>query len=544
MFTRRWVVDLILDLVGYRADRDLAQYRATDPACGSGAFLTSMVARLCESITTYGHSRDAVADAISAVDVQPRNVALARRTVASALVEHGWGTSEAEVRAATWVRSGDYLLDDTGPADFVVGNPPYVRLEDVPDQRMDAYRNACETMNGRADVYVGFFERGLSSLKPEGVLGFICADRWMRNQYGKQLRQVISDNYAVDVTIEMHDADAFEAQVSAYPAITIIRRGEQASTVVATTNGKFGPKAAASLTSFATSPDGDAVVDLRSAESTYDAARLSTWFTGSGSWPTGTPVALRMVEELNERFGPLENLATATRVSIGVATGADKVFITRDSEVAEPERMLPLSVVADTKSGTLNWSGNHLVNPWDADRALVNLEDWPGLAAYYEQHSDALLKRHVAGKRPQQWYRTIDPVNPTLAARDKLLFPDMKMTSSPVYDPGGTYPHHNLYYVISDGWDLRVLGGLLFSRICDQTVAAYCVKMRGGTLRFQAQYLRRIRVPDPATISSADAQALAAAFDARDVDAATEAALPVYNLDTKTEAWIRSLSSH
>src|SRR5688500_12493949 len=49
VFTRRWVVDLILDLVGYTADRDLADLRALEPACGHGAFLLPMVQRLVAS---------------------------------------------------------------------------------------------------------------------------------------------------------------------------------------------------------------------------------------------------------------------------------------------------------------------------------------------------------------------------------------------------------------------------------------------------------------------------------------------------------------
>jgi hypothetical protein len=107
----------------------------------------------------------------------------------------------------------------------------------------------------------------------------------------------------------------------------------------------------------------------------------------------------------------------------------------------------------------------------------------------------------------------------------------MKTTIHPVLDEGGFYPHHNLYYIVSDGWDLRVLGGLLLSRVAQAFVEAYGVRMRGGTLRFQAQYLRRIRVPRPEAISAADQAALAAAFDRRDSRAATEAALRVYEIE-------------
>jgi len=48
------------------------------------------------------------------------------------------------------------------------------------------------------------------SLKPGGKVGFICADRWMRNQYGRHLRALVAGHFSLDATIAMHDVDAFE----------------------------------------------------------------------------------------------------------------------------------------------------------------------------------------------------------------------------------------------------------------------------------------------------------------------------------------------
>ncbi|MCZ7525810.1 MAG: hypothetical protein M5U14_05110 [Acidimicrobiia bacterium] len=66
-----------------------------------------------------------------------------------------------------------------------------------------------------------------------------------------------------------------------------------------------------------------------------------------------------------------------------------------------------------------------------------------------------------------------------------------------------------------------MLGGLLLSDFANLFVGAYCVKMRGGCYRFQAQYLRRIRVPEPTTLSAADRRRLTRAFGDRDVEMAT-----------------------
>ena len=68
------------------------------------------------------------------------------------------------------------------------------------------------------------------------------------------------------------------------------------------------------------------------------------------------------------------------------------------------------------------------------------------------------------------------------------------------------------------------------SAVAEAFIAAYAVRMRGGTLRFQAQYLRRIRVPEQAEIQDSDRRALIDAFEARDREAATAAALRVYGL--------------
>ena len=75
-----------------------------------------------------------------------------------------------------------------------------------------------------------------------------------------------------------------------------------------------------------------------------------------------------------------------------------------------------------------------------------------------------------------------------------------------------------------------MLGGLLLSDIANLFVGAYCVKMRGGCYRFQAQYLRRIRVPAISELDAGLSSRLRAAFKKRDRDLATAAALQAYGL--------------
>lgn len=188
VFTRRWVVEFILDLVGYHPDDDLASRVIVEPACGTGAFLIPVVDRLVESCEQNNRDLASTGGAIRAFDVLDTNADLARKAVAYRLGEHGLVDDAAERLALEWVTTADFLLHDhrTSSADFVVGNPPYIRLEDVPRELSDAYRRTWPTMRGRSDIFIGFFEAGLRLLNTDGVLGFICADRWMHNQYGER----------------------------------------------------------------------------------------------------------------------------------------------------------------------------------------------------------------------------------------------------------------------------------------------------------------------------------------------------------------------
>ena len=87
---------------------------------------------------------------------------------------------------------------------------------------MREYRTLYQTIYDRADIYIPFIERSLLLLKNEGTLGFICADRWMKNRYGGPLRQLVANRFHLKIYVDMVDTPAFHSEVIAYPAITII----------------------------------------------------------------------------------------------------------------------------------------------------------------------------------------------------------------------------------------------------------------------------------------------------------------------------------
>ena len=219
------------------------------------------------------------------------------------------------------------------------------------------------------------------------------------------------------------------------------------------------------------------------------------------------------------------------KVGIGVATGADKAFIGNfDVLDVESDRKLPLVTTRDIRSGEVVWQGQWVINPFADRGGLVDLQDYPRLGRYLEAHRDVIANRHCAQKFPQNWYRTIDRINPALVHRPKLLIPDIKGNAHVVFEEGKLYPHHNLYYVTSDEWDLRSLQAVMLSAISRLFVATYSTQMHGGFLRFQAQYLRRIRIPLWSNVSKELRVELAEAALKLDIQRCNRAVFKLYGL--------------
>jgi adenine-specific DNA-methyltransferase len=220
-----------------------------------------------------------------------------------------------------------------------------------------------------------------------------------------------------------------------------------------------------------------------------------------------------------------------TRVGIGVATGNETIFIVGEDVDIERDRLVPIVMREDIEKGRIRDARRFVIHTFGEDGKVVDLRLYPKLAAYLEAHASELKKRHIATKNTANWFRTIDRVYPELVGVEKLLLPDIARSNEVVYERGRFHPHHNLYFITSTGWDLEALGGLLSSKVALFFVWSYAVKMRGGYLRFQAQYLRRIRLPSPNSVGHGLIHALRDAFRKRDFATLDELALRAYGLE-------------
>ena len=402
-----------------------------------------------------------------------------------------------------------------------------MRQEAIPSGLLKVYRQKFSTLYDRADLYVPFIEKSLGHVAPQGALGFICANRWMKNRYGGPLRKLVSEGYHLKYYVDMVDTPAFQQEVIAYPAITVLTREKPGVTRVAyrpEVDKKALTKLAAEFRRRKDAPD-------------EIVKEVTGIVRGDAPWVLESLDGLRLIRRLEKKFPKLEE--AGCKVGIGVATGADKVFIGSFEDLnVEVDCKLPLVMTRDVQSGQIKWRGLGVINPFGEDGKLVDLKAYPRLRAYLEMHEEVIRRRNVAKRNPVGWYRTIDRIYPELVETPKLLIPDIKGEPHVVYDPGGFYPHHNLYYVTSETWDLKALQAVLRSGIAQLFVSMYSTRMRGGYLRYQAQYLRRIRVPFWEDVSKPMRKALGQAAKTGDLASCNEAVCKLYGVKADERALV------
>ena len=100
--------------------------------------------------------------------------------------------------------------------DVVIGNPPYIRQEEIKNLK-NYLLNNYKTYSGTADIYVFFVERGFEILKNNGHFCFIMPNKWMQAGYGKGLRAFLL-NLQLNSVIDFGDLQIF-GRVTTYPCI-------------------------------------------------------------------------------------------------------------------------------------------------------------------------------------------------------------------------------------------------------------------------------------------------------------------------------------
>ena len=430
IFTREEVVNFILELTGWKRESDLADCRLLEPSCGTGEFLIPAIIRFMDSRGDV--SAKEIENTFVGVEVNHLAFQECRKRVSNLLIEYEFSKNDANWLSKKWVKHADFLtLPLESDFTHVVGNPPYLRQEALPDELLKLYRNTFSTMYDRADLFVPFFEKSLKLLVKEGRHGFICSDRWMKNKYGSPLRDLVSKEFHLDAYIDFTGTDAFHDEVVAYPAVTIIRSGKGTRTFSA-----IRPEVSKTVLNRLSK-------SLLAKRPTTKVIAVENVASGGEPWLLENLPLVAEIRKLEKKLPKVEE--AGCKVGIGVATGADKIYIKRDSDLdIEDELKLPLLTTRDVKDGKITWKDRYVFNPFQGDTSkLVNPDNFPKLKTFLAKNEEGIRKRHVSKKNPNAWFKTIDRIYPELTAAPKLLIPDIKGEAEVILDQGEFYPHHN-----------------------------------------------------------------------------------------------------
>lgn len=499
VFTRREVVDHMVHEVAYFGKiRHWLGLRVLEPSCGRGAFVLPLVEKVVTEISDWTDAR--LDFFLTACDISEDNVEATAARVKATLMGRGCPEGRAEGLVRTWFVRCDFLLCDFAREfDVVLGNPPYIRFDDLSTLQQGEYKSRYETFSERCDIYVPFFEKALALLAADGVLAFICSNRFTKSSYGRRLRSLISRKYRVALYLNLEHAQPFEEEVSAYPAIYILDRHVGGGTFAKTI------------------ADASRKTLLASMASTGNLSAFDTWYRGDAPWISTNADLRKFAERMARLFPVVEESAAGTEIGIGVASGADDLYVDVQRKCdLEKDCLLPLVMAGDIADGVIKWRGRYILNPYDGvdDRIMRDLVKYPKMAAYLEEHAQRLKGRYCAKKHPSAWYRTLDRIRYRVLRSPKLLLPDIQGGGNVALDERGClYPHHNVYWIISGEWNLRALCVLMRSSFVTNQVRCFSSEMRGGFIRYQAQNLRKVHIPHVHSLTEAEVECLAALYE-------------------------------
>lgn len=193
-----------------------------DPGCGSGGFLVSAYHRKQELLPETAGSHERILNDLYGIDINRFPAHLTAINLAIQDLDSYTEQVNIEVNdffkvdpkskrlgretaGASGEKSETGVIGAIGSVDAVVGNPPYIRQENIKDK--DAVREHLSNVDGqhlskRSDIYSYFITHATQFLENGGRLGFITSDRWLDTSYGEDLQEFILDNYRIEAIVK------------------------------------------------------------------------------------------------------------------------------------------------------------------------------------------------------------------------------------------------------------------------------------------------------------------------------------------------------
>lgn len=226
VFTPQYLVEDILDFAGY-AGSGVLQRHAIDNSCGDGAFLVEMARRYCAA---WHSAHDEGDNETLAQELGQfiHGIEKDETSHAACLARMCQLERDVQLPSVNWdIRCADALQvrDFDGRMDFVIGNPPYVRVHNLEGSFAHVKSHAfCG--GGMTDLYLVFYEIGLHMLAPGGRLCYIAPSSWINSVAGQHMRAYLQSTGCLRAIADLGHFQPFNA--TTYTAITLLEKADGA----------------------------------------------------------------------------------------------------------------------------------------------------------------------------------------------------------------------------------------------------------------------------------------------------------------------------
>ena len=401
-------------------------------------------------------------------------LAESREKMAETLLESGFVSQSSSHMIALWNMfdqnssaeffDSEWMFDIRDGFDVVIGNPPYIRLENNEGELASLYQDkGYGTFDRGGDIYCLFYEKGIEVLKQGGILCYITSNKWMRSGYGRALRGYLSKNNP-RLLVDFGSKRIFE------------------SATVDTNILLLAKESNAQLTksvSFQMNKD----FALNKDFSLYVKNNASTLaFNTSDIWILGSAIEERIRKKIESIGQPLSKWGISG--NIGVKTGLTKVFIidavTRNDIlnncITEEERsrtealLCPILLGKDIKRYQCSIN-KWLVNTHNGVKApgrnkieKINIEDFPSVKKYLDKYWEKLKDRGDKGDTP---YNLRNCAYLEDFSKPKMMCKIIGCNINFIYDESGMMCNNAVNIFNGEADKLIQLTGLMNSKLYD-----------------------------------------------------------------------------
>ncbi|WP_181693511.1 Eco57I restriction-modification methylase domain-containing protein [Natronomonas sp. LN261] len=350
--------------------------------------------------------------------------------------------------------------------DYVVGNPPYVRIQRVSDSQQAYINQLYRSTDGAYDLYYLFYERGIDMLADEGKLGYITPSQFMMAEDGENLRNIIRNETRIKEVFNFRGAGVFEDALN-YPAIVLLQNGSE------TANNNY-ISCIRVRADYSEAPDdlGERIMtsatesrkSTRYTDSNVDVFRFPQSELTDGDWTLMPPKEYEVFKKLGRKSDrTIEEITDA--VFQGLRTGANGIFIVEpvnanrippeaggDTIMIQPtgseqtyeiesDLLCPWLERDSFRRWEANWGGKHLLIPYNSENELISAdilkEDLPLTWKYLNSHRDELESREGGTlENSDNWYKLARPQNLSRFQKPKLIGKEFSDSAQFIPDDG------------------------------------------------------------------------------------------------------------